>query len=288
MSNTKLATGVISVVIPVALRGDYIGAVTDAVTEHAGLHDYLPSVIVQEAGWQQHLSETLQIGGVVAVVAIAPKEPEHILKICYEHHFPVALIDRQQEFDESGIYVVGIDDYVAIRKIMQHVLGLGHERVAFITGRLALISAQQRLQAYRDALDEAGIGYDPTLVIEGDWEHESAYRRTRPLLATQTRPTAVVASNDLAAFGVLQAARELGLRVGKDLSVSGFDDISLAASVSPPLTTIRQPTRNLGITAVELLLKDLAGDRPLGTQYVELETELIIRESTGPAPRLHS
>ena len=150
-SNMQVATGVISVVIPVGLRADYIGAVTEAVTAHAGLHGYLPSVIVQDDGWQELLGDTLDQRAVVAVVAIAPKDPEHILEICYQYQFPVALIDRQQEFREAGIYVVAIDDYVAVRKVMQHVLGLGHERVAFITGRMALVSAQRRLQAYLDA-----------------------------------------------------------------------------------------------------------------------------------------
>ena len=283
LSNMRVATGVISVVIPVGLRGDYIGAVTQAVTTHAGLHGYLPSVIVQDEGWQEHLSDTLDQRAVVAVVAIAPKDPEHILEICYQYQFPVALIDRQQEFREAGVYVVAIDDYVAVRKVMQHVLGLGHERVAFITGRMALVSAQRRLQAYLDALDEAGIPQDAALVLEGDWEHESAYRLTRPLLEQTARPTAIVASNDLAAFGVIQAANEIGLVVGKQLSVTGFDDIPLAASVTPPLTTIRQPTEALGITAVDLLLKHLEGHPASETQYVELETELIIRELTGPA-----
>jgi DNA-binding LacI/PurR family transcriptional regulator len=118
------------------------------------------------------------------------------------------------------------------------------------------------------------------MIVEGDWQIQSGYTATQALLALNPRPTAMVASNDLMAFGALRAARERGLNIGSDISITGFDDIEMAATVTPPLTTVRQPTARIGEMAVDLLDKHLRGEK-IDEQHVQLDTELIVRQSTG-------
>ncbi|MCC6802942.1 MAG: substrate-binding domain-containing protein, partial [Anaerolineae bacterium] len=125
-----------------------------------------------------------------------------------------------------------------------------------------------------------GIAYDPDLVREGNWLHENGFEHTQALLDLEQPPTAIVASNDLMAFGAIQAAHERGLHVGADLSVTGFDDIDMAALVTPSLTTMRQPMAQMGEAAVDLLVRRIDGE-PIDEPHLCLDTELIVRDSTG-------
>jgi LacI family transcriptional regulator len=167
-----------------------------------------------------------------------------------------------------------------MRDAMRHLLALGHTRIGFITGRMDIGCSTERLKGYQDGLSEVGIPYDPTLVLEGDFEQETGFMQGRALLAINPRPTAIIASNDDMALGVMDAIKDAGLRVGKDISVVGFDDIPMAAKVYPALTTVRQPMREMGESAMELLITLLQGQKPLALQR-ELATELIVRDSTG-------
>jgi LacI family transcriptional regulator len=142
-------------------------------------------------------------------------------------------------------------------------------------------TSRQRLAGYRDALVGAGITLDETLVAAGDSLEPRGHEAARELLRLPDPPSAIFASSDAAAFGVLRAAREAGLSVPADLSVVGFDDVPEAAWVSPPLTTVRQPLREIGRAAVRQLLSLLA-DRSRPATRVVLETELVVRGSTGP------
>ena len=144
-------------------------------------------------------------------------------------------------------------------------------------------SAQQRLQGYQDGLAAAGIPFDANLVADGDWMEARGYEAARTLLQLEQPPTAIVSSCDLSALGAMHAARERGLKIGTQLSVTGFDDIKAAATVSPPLTTVRQPMYQMGKLAVEMLIKRLDGET-LPELHERMDTELIIRQSTGPAP----
>jgi LacI family transcriptional regulator len=163
---------------------------------------------------------------------------------------------------------------------MRHLLALGHQRIGFITGRMDIACSHDRLQGYRDGLAEVGLPFDPELVREGDFSQPSGFQQAQVLLQLKEPPTAIVASNDVMAFGVMDAAKAAGLTVGQDLSIIGFDDIFMASQVYPPLTTVRQPMAAMGEAALEMLVSLLEG-RTILTQRQELPTELIIRESTG-------
>ncbi|RYD57209.1 MAG: LacI family DNA-binding transcriptional regulator [Sphingomonadales bacterium] len=172
-----------------------------------------------------------------------------------------------------------MDDVTAARALTRHLIELGHRAIAFIRGPETHVSSRDRLEGYTQELAAHGIAFDPELVVAGDYSFRSGGEATRTLLARQPRPTAIFAGNDDMAAGALAVAHELDIDLPGELSIAGFDDSDLAQAVWPPLTTIRQPVRELADAAVELLL---GGS---GETRVSLEHELIVRKSTGPAPK---
>lgn len=178
---------------------------------------------------------------------------------------------------------VTASDRAGARDATRYLLGLGHWRIGFVAGHPAHSASNERLTGFREALDAHGISFDPTLVQAGDWSFQSGVVGARRLLALRPPPTAIFASNDDMAAGVLSVAWQMPLAVPDELSVIGFDDIPLAWEVFPPLTTVRQPIVDVARLACRLLV-DLMAGRQLQTLHYELPTELIIRESTGPAP----
>jgi LacI family transcriptional regulator len=180
---------------------------------------------------------------------------------------------------------------------MDHLLQLGHERIACVQGRMVYRCCQDRYRGYLDALRTAGIQPDPELTKPGDFLPEQIRARSRELFALppDQRPTAVFAHSDVTAYAVMTAAAEAGLRVPEDVSVIGFDDIESAAQIRPPLTTIQQPFVDMGKRAAEMLLAAIGPADPLPDDAPEEEpvadrprlvmpTSLIVRASCGPAP----
>ena len=163
----------------------------------------------------------------------------------------------------------------------RHLLGLGHRRIAVISGPDRVLCSRARLDGYRAAMDEVDAPVDPTLILCGDFHVKEGLEQGRRLLRLADPPTAIFAANDLQALGVYEAAREVGLRIPADLSVVGFDDLPVAQWVGPPLTTIRQPLVEMAIAATNLLL-GLANGQQLPHTRLELATSLIIRDSTAP------
>jgi LacI family transcriptional regulator len=166
----------------------------------------------------------------------------------------------------------------------RHLLGLGHRRIGVITGPNEIMCSRARLDGYRAALDAAGVAVDPELIRHGAFHVQEGIAEGRALLRLPDRPTAIFAGNDLQAFGVYQAAREMRLHIPEDLSVVGFDDLPVARWVGPPLTTIRQPLNEMAQSAARLVLSLARGEEPPQPR-VELATELVVRESTAP-PRI--
>jgi LacI family xylobiose transport system transcriptional regulator len=161
----------------------------------------------------------------------------------------------------------------------RHLLDLGHRRIGMIAGPRGMMCSRARIDGYRAALETAGVAFDPGLVREGDFHHESGYRVGLELLRRPDRPTAVFTGNDLQALGLYEAARELGLRIPEDLSVVGFDDLPVARWVGPPLTTVRQPLTEMAEVAARMVI-DLARGHQPSTLRVDLATSLVERSST--------
>lgn len=166
----------------------------------------------------------------------------------------------------------------------EHLLELGHRRIAFLGGRPGLESSQQRERGFRAAMRSAAAAVDESLVEVGNYRAESSAEPARRLLDRAAPPTAVVAANDLSAIEVVVVARELGLPVPAELSVVGFDDVPDAAACDPPLTTVAQPMQQLGTAAVRTLLAMLRGE-PHRLRR-RLATELVVRASTAPPRRV--
>lgn len=170
---------------------------------------------------------------------------------------------------------VFMDDVQAADDMTTHLINLGHRVIGFIIGHPNHMASEQRLFGYRRALDRAGIAFEPGLVRPGEFDFASGAAAAEILLTLSVRPTAVFASNDDMAAGVLAVAHRIGLAIPGDLSVAGFDDTALAQLVWPPLTTIRQPTRELAYAAASLLFERLEG-----VEHRRLQHDLVLRAST--------
>jgi LacI family transcriptional regulator len=161
----------------------------------------------------------------------------------------------------------------------EHLLTLGHQRIAMLTGRADLQSARLREEGYRQALAAAGVPVDEELVQAGDYDPDVSSASALRLLKSEHRPTAIFAANDISAIATVSAAASLGLRVPADLSVVGFDNVPESALNSPPLTTIHQPIREMGQSAIEMLIRLINGETP-DVPHLTLATSLVVRQST--------
>jgi LacI family transcriptional regulator, galactose operon repressor len=174
-----------------------------------------------------------------------------------------------------------MDDEGAAREMTDYLLGLGHRRIGFIVGHPEHHASGLRLRGYRAALETHGVAYEPKLVRQGHFVFESGVEAARQLLTMTQPPTAIFASNDDMAAGVLMAAHEMGINVPERLSVAGFDDTYIARTVWPRLTTVHQPSYDLAYTAADLLLRMLkTGETP---KPIRLAHRLVCRASTSVA-----
>ncbi|HJQ29852.1 MAG TPA: substrate-binding domain-containing protein, partial [Rubrobacter sp.] len=180
----------------------------------------------------------------------------------------------------GGVPLVGSDHVETALLATRHLLGLGHRRIATVTGSGGRQVTSMRLKGYERALEEVGVTYDPALVESGDWEADGAYEATLRLLDRSPGITAFYAQNDTMAFGVMSALHERGLGVPEDCAVVGCDDIPMAAHAIPPLTTVHVPFFETGETAVRLLLDIIAG-REEKPRRVLLPVRLVRRGSCG-------
>jgi LacI family transcriptional regulator len=179
---------------------------------------------------------------------------------------------------------VGATNWLGGRLATEHLLSLGHRRIAIIGGDASLRCSRDRIAGYRAALEDAGIAVDPALIRPGGFIQQTGYEQTCALLDLPEPPTAIFAGSDTQAMGVYSALRARGLSVPDAMSVIGFDDVPLASIVTPALTTIRQPLVEMGRIATTMLLR-LIAEEPLDTMRVELTTSLIVRESCAPLHR---
>ena len=174
---------------------------------------------------------------------------------------------------------VEVDNRTGARLGTEHLVTLGHRRIAFIGGGTTYFWERDRRAGYRDALEKAGIIYDPSLCLPSGLSQEDGYALTRHLLGKELPPTAIFAISDVLAVGAMRAASDAGKTIGRDFSVMGFDGVGLGAYLTPPLTTLRQPINYVGHVLVQLLL-DLLADESLLEKHLLLQPELMVRAST--------
>ena len=169
---------------------------------------------------------------------------------------------------------VTVDNRLGSRLATEHLIGLGHHRIACVAGPTDTSTARDRVEGYRDAVRAADLA---AVVVEGGFAAEDGMRAAERFLRLAPRPTGIVAANDLCAIGIVRVLEDQGVHVPRDVSIVGFDDLAFAGFVRPALTTVHQPAREMGAAAVEVAIAALAG-RP--TESVRLAPRLIVREST--------
>ncbi|GAA2025867.1 LacI family DNA-binding transcriptional regulator [Catenulispora yoronensis] len=232
------------------------------------------------ARWAQRVAGPGRAGLILVTTRLTPAHYEPFARVGAR----IVLVDPVS-VPHSGLPSIGVTDFAGGLAATEHLLGLGHRRIAMIQGRPEAASSRARLHGYQAALSTAGIAVDPDLIERGDFLIGPSRMAALRLLDLAEPPTAVFAASDGQALGVIEAARQRGLRVPEDLSVVGFDGVPVLQYSSPPLTTVRQPFAEMGRAAVQSLLR-LASGRDLASRHVELATELIVRASCAPPPAL--
>lgn len=246
---------------------------------------------VQRSGWHMLLSsshnERSEIeaalramrGRVDGLIVMSPDLDPDILATNLPDRLPIVLMNCVM--DDPAYDSLNIDNYGGARAVTEHLLEVGHRRIAVITGPARNHDAAERLRGFRDALRDGGVSGYAGDEYAGDFSESAGYAGARALLESAQRPSAIFACNDAMAIGALGGLREAGVRVPEDVAVAGFDDIPIARYVSPPLTTVRVSISRLGECAAERLFRAIesAGDHQ-PVQEV-LPTELVVRRSSG-------
>ncbi|UOQ93303.1 LacI family transcriptional regulator [Halobacillus shinanisalinarum] len=229
--------------------------------------------IDSEYGSIEHMKQR-QVDG---MIMLSPKLDEETL-LDISNQYPIVLATAH--LDGVKIPVVSIDNINSSKKATEHLISLGHKRIAHLTGPLYSLISKNRCKGYRRAMIENGLEIYSNLILEGDFTYESGYKQMKKLLDLENPPTAVFAASDDMAMGVVNAAKHHGLNVPGDLAVVGFDNIKFSSIFDPPLTTIAQPMFGMGKRAMELLIRKFKGESLSQTEHV-LPDKLIIRESCG-------
>jgi LacI family transcriptional regulator len=270
---------------PYALT-DYFGTIVTSVVETLALHGRRALVLAGEKTSRDATSLLAlpEESGIAGALLVLPPSSTRDLEALHARHYPLVVVDPRAELPED-VASVSAAHAAGARRVTQHLLGLGHRRIGFIGGPRDWLASRDRVVGHTAALAETGLLPDPALTAEIT-EPTTAQGHTAALrlLAREPRPTALVAFNDKTAAGAVRAALERGLAVPGDLSVVGFDDSELGRSITPALTTVRQPLEEMGRMAVSLLLRLIAG-HAVDTLHVELATPLVVRESTAPLRR---
>jgi LacI family transcriptional regulator len=215
--------------------------------------------------------------GLIIAAANILQSVDYLDQLC-QQRFPIVFVDQCVE--GTCIPYVTANNYQGAYDATRYLIQLGHQRIGIVAGPLRESPSGARLTGYRDALTQYAIANDESLVQYGDFTRQSGFACARELLSRDRRPTAIFASNDPMAFGAMQAIRQMGLRIPEDISIIGFDDIGSSSDTLPPLTTVRQPLREMGRVGAQMILDMLRGHPHL--PKAELQTSLIRRDSCAP------
>lgn len=240
-------------------------------------------LVTEDCSRNTQAASVLHAGMQLAGVILTPplSDDPAIIRQLRERDLPFVQIAPSEGGVQSR--AVAIDDRAAAQEMTDYLIGLGHRRIGFIRGAARHIQAGLRLDGYEAALKAAGIPFEPSLAVEGDFTFDSGLAAAEKLLDHETPPTAIFAANDDMAAGVIAACYRRQIRIPQDLSVAGFDDTPFASIISPSLTTIYQPSRELACEAVGQLLEELASPGEAPERRI-LEYRMVIRDSTAPPP----
>jgi len=225
----------------------------------------------------QKMVEAQRVEGLI-IVGSSRKEREYIQNLA-DKGTPFVVIERH--YSDPKMNCIWIDNVAGGYIATKHLIECGHTRIAHITGDLDFEVAAERFEGYKRALEEAGIGFSPELIVQGAFVWQDGYHGMKTLLERNPRCTAVFVGNDVMAYGALQAIAEAGLSVPQDISVVGFDDLEFSSLTNPPLTTVRQPRYEMGRDAAKILVERLKSNSPQDKgMKICYPPEIIIRRST--------
>lgn len=226
---------------------------------------------------EKRMVASLRERAVDGILVTSSRVGEEYSSLLAQIKVPIVLLNNQRPGDYT--YSVTIDNAGSAQRAVEHLIALGHRRIAYIGHASGYASDRDRRLGYETALREAGLPIEPAWILAADSSPESGAQAAARLHSILPRPTAIFCYNDLTALGVLAYAREHGLRVPQDWSVVGFDDLFLSQHLYPPLTTVRQPMLEMGREAAAVLLGLIHGEET--TTRLQMPGELVIRQSTG-------
>jgi LacI family transcriptional regulator len=255
----------------------FCAQVTNGVLEEAVRRHY--NLMLYSGAVPNGLQTSMPNARVDGVVMVMPEPDSPALLRCESRRIPYVSVLRDPL---PNTYTVNSNDFVGGYEATKHLINLGHRRIAHLVGEVTVCTSGPRLQGYRAALKEAGIAYDPSIVLQGGFDWSGGYREAANLLAMERplRPTAVFAANDLCASGVLRACRERRVSVPDELSIVGYDDTFFASMTQPELTSVHMPLDEMGALAVHMLV-DLVEGRPVAEPHPVLPIRLTVRASCG-------
>jgi LacI family transcriptional regulator len=277
-------TSLVGVTLP-RIDAPYFAAILDSATEALYEQDLrvvlCPTHHVHER--EVVLVERLMHGLTAGALLVMPHESNEELKTLQNHGFPFVVVDPVRAVSD-GIPCVSPNHHIGAIAATEHLIQLGHRRIAAIKGSEGWLATEERLKAFRSTLLAAGIRPDPSLEVSSDYGVELGHDAALALFDRADPPTAIFGFNDNIAIGAMIAAGERGLRVPDDVSIVGFDDVAGARTAFPPLTTVRQPLAEMGRIAVDLLMR-LVEEKPLDAVRVDLQNKLVVRKSTAAPAR---
>jgi len=211
-------------------------------------------------------------------IVVRTRNQDARIEYLLAHNFPFVAFGRTDDCDHFPY--VDEDGYFGMELVAEHIAKLGHEIIGCITPHQNLAFTEKRLAGFKKGLEKNHIQLDPSYIRSGDLTQRSGYELGQQLLNLPEKPTAIIAFNDLMAFGVMSAVQERGLVVGEDVSVTGFDDIPMSEFSHPPLTTVHQPVYQIGSMVCEMLV-EIIRDEMTQPQQVILKPSLVVRQSSG-------
>ena len=282
---SKRIIPLVALIVP-DISNPYWSQVARAVQDTTDKSDYSVIVCSTDGLLKREVRFLRSLSGWISGLILHPYHVtfEHVNQ-CVGDTTPVVILGdflATQEHPSNWDYVGG-DNQGGAQAAVEHLIGLGHTRIAFIQGPTGTLTGIKRLAGFRRAFELAGLQVDESLLIPGDYTRNAGRRGMAALLNVEKPPTAVFCANDLSALGALETAKSQRYQVPRDLSIIGFDDIDEAVEASPPLTTIRQSPHQLGAVSAETLIERINGR--IEPRRVSFEFCLVARESTAPPPR---
>ena len=272
-------TRTLGVLLP-DLFGEFYSEVIRGIDRQARLNEYQTLLSSSHADSDDVLrASRAMLGRIDGLLMMAPDEATIDIVERVRRRVPVVLLNPRVQVERC--HTVSVENFAGARRALEHLLSLGHRRIALISGPDGNVDAEERLRGFRQALDDANLDPDEALVVPGDFSEMAGFEAGSRILSHRPRPTAVFAANDSMAIGLLAALSRSGCRVPEDIAVVGFDNVAIAEYLNPALTTVHVDACGLGQQAVELMLSavDAGSDAPAVLQL--MPAVLKIRRSCG-------